>query len=236
MNVYNIAICDDESRILPIIKRALEKEFDRHGIPVSISAFTSAEQFEVEHMNHPFSLLFLDIDMPGMDGISLGKKLRRNSDSPRIIFLSNRDELVFQALSVHPFCFIRKSHFQKELPQIVSDLILDDKLKNMHLLTVRTMDEIRSIPIGQILYIECIRKDQYIHHSEGVCQVHYTLNYFEEQLKPYGFLKPHKGFLVNYQYIRNIGSREMLLISGESVPISRLKASEIKQEYLKLML
>ena len=65
--------------------------------------------------------------------------------------------------------------------------------------------------------------------------VHRKMQDLEEELSSEGFLRIHKGYLVNYDYIRLIGDTCVLLTNGERIPISRRKIQETKQQFLKLM-
>ena len=79
------------------------------------------------------------------------------------------------------------------------------------------------------------RKDQVNHLIEGgVVTVRSSMHGLEE-LAPAGFIRVHQGFLVNYRQIKLIEDQEVSLLSGERLPISRLKSSEVRALYLELI-
>ena len=91
-----IAVCDDDKLALDSISGAIGGVFSANGSDTEINSFTSANELTKVIAKTHYDLVFLDIDMPGMDGIECGKLLRRLEYSPDIIYVSNREERVFE--------------------------------------------------------------------------------------------------------------------------------------------
>lgn len=81
------------------------------------------------------------------------------------------------------------------------------------------------------MYAECIDKTIYLHFIQEVREIRYKLSDLEEQLAPYGFIRIHKSFLVNYRFIHCIVKTECILDDQTSLPISRLRAAEVKEKF-----
>ncbi len=60
------------------------------------------------------------------------------------------------------------------------------------------------------------------------------MNELEIKLKPSGFIRTQKGFLVNYLFIRTISNNEIVLLNGDSLPISKKRREDILKEYLNI--
>ena len=92
--VIKIALCDDDAKALPVISGAAESAFGSQGIQTDIRRFSSGEALLKELEKTHFNLLLLDIEMPGMDGIALGKKLRAMQDDTKIVYVSEAESRV----------------------------------------------------------------------------------------------------------------------------------------------
>ena len=114
-----IALCDDDARALPVIAGAAESAFNSQGIQTEIYRFSSGPALlEAMERTH-FNLLLLDIEMPGMDGIAVGKKLRSMEDDIKIVFVSEAESRVFESFQVQPLGFVRKSNFLNDIAAVV---------------------------------------------------------------------------------------------------------------------
>ncbi|MBR0409357.1 MAG: LytTR family transcriptional regulator [Clostridia bacterium] len=93
------------------------------------------------------------------------------------------------------------------------------------------------IQMDKLQYIEGSGKIQLAHivGKEQPTELHKSMQELEEELTPQGFLRIHKGYLLNYRFIRRIGDNEVSLTSGELLPISRRKYQEIRDAYMELM-
>lgn len=112
--MIRIALCDDE----PIF---LDEWRISDGGGVRVEKFTSGEELLRSHNAQPFDAVFTDIDMPYPDGFSLAERI---GDTP-IVFVTNHDELVYSSLRFRPFRFVRKSHLDEELPEVLSALRME---------------------------------------------------------------------------------------------------------------
>lgn len=235
--MLNIALVDDESPALLLSKSAIEGFFREKGIAISLDAFSSSVSFVSNIKGKTYQLVFLDIDIPEINGIECAKKVKEADFNTTIIFLSQREDLVFECLTLHPFGFIRKSKIIEDFPKIL-DLYISTVYENEEKplqLNLKSGNGLLSFRIPDIVYIEGNRNYQSIHHKNGEIQnIRISLNELEELLTPYGFIRVQKGFLVNYIFIRRIDSSGVTLINGSVLPISAKRKDEIMEAYLKI--
>lgn len=114
-----IALCDDDARALPVIAGAAESSFRAQGIQAEIQRFSSGEALLKAMEETHFQLLLLDIEMPGMDGIAIGKALREREDSTKIVYVSEAESRVFESFQVQPLGFVHKSNFLNDIAAVV---------------------------------------------------------------------------------------------------------------------
>lgn len=236
MEKLRVAICDDDFTALTGIEGAAKSVFFKSDVVAETEIFKSARQLDDRMREVPFDLILLDIDMPDIDGIRFGKILRERKDSTDIIFISNREEKVFAAFSVHPFGFVRKSRFLKDLSAVLQAFLTEWKKKRSgeDKLIFDGKYGIVTVFAPELMYVEGSAKNQLL-HIEGKQEpivVRSSLEVLERELSDKGFLRCHKGFIVNCRYVSAIMKDSVELLNGEEIPLSRRKAAEIREKYL----
>lgn len=237
MELMRIAVCDDDRAALGIISSSLKGIFADRGVDADIVLYSAATELAEVMVRRKFDLLLLDIDMPGLDGITFAKALREQGEQVDIMYISSREDKVFESLRVSPVGFIRKSRFLDDMSEIVG-AYLDARAARHEIssIVLKKAGLVRPLRADAIAYIEGKRKDQEIHLIEGgSITIRSAMHILEEELEPAGFIRVHQGFLVNYRQIKLIEDQEVLLVTGESLPISRRKASSVRAQYLELV-
>mgnify|MGYP004442584195 CR=1 FL=1 len=234
--MYQAAIVEDQAEIRTYLRDSLAHCFNEKKLPMTFDTFESGDAFLQMYEKHfHFDVIFLDIEMPKMDGITLCKRIRELTPDALVVFISNKEELVFQTFEVQPFRFIRKSEYDKQLPAL-TDAIVDRLGKNsssIMRITESSSGDIFSFDIQKIFYIEAQRKNCRIVSETGELTLQYKLMDLEEKLADYHFIKPHRSYLVNSRCIYYIGRASLTLCNNEEIPISRVKVDEVKQLFLE---
>jgi len=233
--MLQVALCDDEEKILALLSRRIDSSFRKKGLLVSIHTFSSSEALKRRLEDFSFDVYFLDIDMPGMDGVDLGLYIKEHDIGNCIVYLSNRDDRVFETFKIAPLRFIRKNRFNEEIDEAVQSISGWWEQNRKKSLVFSSYGEMISIPVDEILYIECSDKVQKIVTKTLTKLIRGTLSEMEAKLHGYGFIKPHRGYLVNYRHIKCIESSGIILKNEISIPISKYKITGTKQEYLRLI-
>ncbi len=237
MDKLYLAICDDDAGILSVVSGAIISAFRKHGITAEVELFRRPRDLERRMQEREFELLFLDIDMPGMDGITFAKKLRASNCRTEIIFVSSREDKVFDALRTNPGGFIRKSRFLEDVPAVIAQWMKNRPREERAQLVIQNRDKTMTVPLDTVLYIEGNDKAQLLHtaNQPEPVPVRRSMADLEEALSPKGFLRIHKGYLVNYKFIRRLENTEAVLTNGERIPLSRRRVQEIRTRFLVLM-
>ena len=163
--------------------------------------------------------------------------MRASNSRTDIIFVSSREDKVFDALRTNPGGFIRKGRFLEDAPEVIETWLKNRPKEEAPRLLVQGVRETSSYALDTILYIEGEGKIQnlYIMNQKEPAQLRRSMQELEEVLTPQGFLRIHKGYLVNYKYIRRLEDTEAVLTNGERIPLSRRRVQEIRKRYLELM-
>lgn len=233
--MFRAAIVEDSEITRGYFQSTLSEAFRARNIRVEFDLFPSGERFLTVYQGHyHYDMIFLDIEMPGLDGIEVCRRIRALSPQALVVFLSQKEELVFQTFEVQPFRFIRKSQYTHQLEPLVDSLLLRLRQTRQHMLRIQLpgSGELYSFDVHKVLYVEAQRKDCRISTEEGEILVRCKLMELEQQLADWPFLKSHRSFLVNCEAIRYIGKTHLLLSNGAEIPVSRGKLEEVKRQFL----
>lgn len=227
--VVQIAICDDEEIFLINLKEVIVKELQILGMRHELYIFNNGNELIKKSESIVFDIIFLDIEMPTLDGLEVAKRLRDKNPYINIIFVTNRDDLVFTSLRYRPFRFVRKQKMLEELPEAISDITNVIKKENQYY-TICFNNSTMQIKITDILFFESFKHDIYIHTESEKIRIKSNLTKIEKELAIQGFIRVHSGFLVNYRCIYSVNKGEVVLRGQMSIPLSRHRAEDVKQK------
>ena len=224
--MLKIAICDDEQSFINIMVKLIKKTFS-DNIEI-LDTYT--RPIVLLNSGKSYDLLFLDIDMPGLNGIKLARHYDKSNTS--IIFVTNKEALVFEAYnSTDSVGFIRKGRLTEDFESVIKRFNRNNQL--MHFLTVTINSQIYKIRLSDIIYIEKMVNSIIIHTTDKTYTQRNTLAEIEEKLHSHGFIRVHAGYIVNLDHILRISSNEITLSHSELVPVSRNRLKYVKTEFLK---
>lgn len=223
-----IAICDDEKPAIESLKRELEKAVEKLQVKMDIYEYQTGEELLADITKQQIEVVLLDIDMPGMSGMETANCLMEKCPLLNIIFLTNREDMVFQALKYRPLRFIRKNHVKDELTEAI-EAAMKKIASEMYVVSFGR----GKIAIKDILYIESNKHYIDIHMQEKIQQFRGRISDCEKGLGDYGFVRVHKGYLVNIRYIESFLPDTVVLDNKERIPVSRNRIEEVRVQYMK---
>ena len=230
--MIRIAIVDDEKIILRSIHKKIEGLFCKAGVKFEIYDYTDAVVALKEIEKSSFDILFLDIDMPEISGMEIAKKLRVQEENIDIVFITNKEELVYDAIKFTPFRFIRKYRFEDEIEEAVNEF-MNKFGKNNYTYMFSTPQGKKGVLVTRIKYIEVMSHKLNVYGINESFIANGNLKDIENIFYDYGFLKIHQSYLVNYRFINLIKYKEVILDDGKTLPISRGKYEKIKFDYMR---
>lgn len=228
-----IILCDDDQSFLARFSVQLQEEFSRINTSVEIVTVRSGVDALREISRKPTTMLFLDIDMPEMDGFSVAEEVSQIHDCPIIIFLSSMEHLVFQSFAFHPFWFLRKSRLD-ELPNIakkVSDAITAKQCNYLINVNGNTI----KLCLSDIYFFEADGHYVNVHIKDQMIRHKASLGEIERELLNKAFVRCHIGFLVNCSCIEIVDKANLLLTNGESIPVSRNNSEKTQAAFMSYM-
>ena len=169
--------------------------------------------------------------MPQLDGIEVGTAFAKLLEDTILIYVSSREDLVFDTFQARPFRFVRKKRFKDDLPALVRDICSEIDRRQEQKLPFQCGSEVVFLRPEKIIYAESYKKKQILHCADRQYEVKYSFQKVMEILKPYGFVQAHKSYLVNCRYIHSISRTELKLDDQTIIPVGRSKLDEIKKAF-----
>ena len=227
-----IAICDDDSRDLLQIASLLGSYRHKSKAELTYSSFQNAIDLLFSMENGDYDVLLLDVLMPGMNGMQAAREIRERNSRIQIVFLTSSPEYAVESYSVRAHHYLLKPASEEKLFPIL-DKLLDDFRKPEDALCVKTQSSVFSLPYGKIEYIEVSSKKLYFYLTDGsMREVTGSLADIESVLlKRPGFMKVHRSYLVNLQWVQELRQGELSTTSGRRVPVSRAAYSQVRTAY-----
>jgi len=220
-----IAIVDDEAFDRSLVSDYAARFSAEQEELLEVFCFESGTQF-LEACAEEFDLVFLDIDMPGLDGMKTAQELRQIDKNICIIFVTNLAQYAIRGYEVNAFDFIIKpvqySSFKYKLDRALRFLSIWREEKHLLL----SMDgTLRRLNISEIFYIEADGAYVQYHTIDGIIRTRGPLKEIEKKLAGDGFARCNHGYLINLKYVTDIIS-DTVTVCGTKLKISRPKKKD----------
>lgn len=219
-----IGICDDEAIIRDDIIRLIDRFRISNIHEIETVCFSSGE--ELLEFNKSIDILFLDIQMNGMNGLETAEKIREYDDNMTIIFLTGYKGFMQEGYRVRAFRYLLKPVMEPEFASTLSEAI-KDITKNCKII-IGLEGETYYIKLRNIIYIECEGRYSVVRTKKTSFESPITMVEWEGILNTGDFFRVHKSYIVNMEYIEGIG-REILLDNGEKVELAFRQVGKLKK-------
>lgn len=233
--LLTIAICDDEVIDCKLLKAILDKFFLAREIQAEIDTFSCGEDFLLACQEKAYHIVFMDIYMSGINGISTIKKLCA-PEKCQIVFTTSSQEFALEAFNLNATHYLLKPVTKDAVFEAVERCLSRLMLSQTNYLKVKTNQGIVPIPVNNITYIEVFNKICLIHTEKSSFRTYASLNALSEQLGNQSFMLAQRSFLVNMNYIKTFYSDHIILQDGKDINLSRTKRTELKKQYQQFLL
>ena len=198
--------------------------------------FGGAGLWEQIQQTGAYDLIYLDIEMKDMDGITVARKIRGKDPYTILIFVSAYDSYFRQLFEVEPFRFLDKPLDEKIFREYF--LLAYKRISSQNeRFAFRFEKRIYQLPLREIVYFESNLRLIYIHGKDREYRFYGKLNQVQEQMEKMSryFIRIQRSYLVNYYHILSMNGREVELITGEKLPVSKEYKDRALSRYLELL-
>ena len=225
--IISILICDDDNEDLCRLKNYIDRFFFElpEFYDYRIDTCTTGDELLSLTKVHLYHAIFLDIELPGINGIDVAKKIRESNDSLFIIFVTSYERFMRDSFEVQPFQYIEKPVTFEFTRKICHSLINAISKKLFSIITISTIDGDLLLNTHELMYLQSVKNKKLVlefHLSTGEKYITTgKIAFWEKELKTYGFLSSIRGTLVNINHVRIIADNQIILKNDEILPLSR---------------
>lgn len=227
-----ILICDDEQTYLNVLRIHIEEYMQNRHIRYTITSLVDAAQLPEEAV---FDLAFLDIQMPGVDGITLARQLRQRNPKLALFFITNYDEYQDDAMDLQAFRFFEKPFHVNRLYSGLDKAMeyIDGAYVDIYLSDNGVQQRVIA---DEILYVTREGRRVSLVTTKQTFSLSEKYDDLCKKLPQLFFYSVHKSFFVNLHHVDRYTYTELLLTNGVHVPIAPRKQSAFHKfwfEYLR---
>ena len=233
VKVMNIAICDDERNFAKMLKDYISEYAALHDFTNHVELYFSPTQLLQADLSK-YDIVFLDIEMPGIDGIETARRLRQQYDELFLVFITGWIEYAPDGYRVNAFRYLLKKSLPEDL-WLRLDEIQEKLFENTECISLRSKEREVEIPLKNIIYFEGTRQKNvlvYLKHESTPLECYGKISEMDELLQEKGFLRIQKSFLVNMAYIEKIRNYKARLRNGTELKVSERQYQSVNQQYL----
>ena len=234
--MLKIAVCDDSRELLEKVEKDLHEYESVRSTPVTVHTYTNAVDLLDGLKKTDYDILILDIIMPGFTGMQAAHEIRKFNEEIKIIFLTSSKEFAIESYSVGAYYYLLKPVLKEKLFSVL-DKVVSEITSKQESCVIYTHMGIVNIPFAKIECLEVYNKHLVFHLSDGSTkETRGALTDYENVfLERKEFLKIHRSYILNMDYIHSIEAGEIATYSGKRFPVSRLLAKDIKEHYMNYM-
>ncbi len=218
--MYKFAICDDDVVFCRKFEMLLSRIMEERHAEYSLACYNDGGSFAASiRAGEKYDLVFLDIMIKEDNGLELARTLRRKENVSDIVFVTDYDEYAVDSYDVEPLHYLIKSDNMEKLETAMIRFISKNSPCKI---CVSTANGLVFLPLCDIMCFEIYGHDIVIHLSNGTKQeCRGTLKQIETLLPPESFIRLHRSYLVNLDFISEISHNNITLSDGMNIPLGK---------------
>lgn len=222
--MYSVAIVEDEKEANDVLAAYLERYGRENNIVFGTTQYADAEAFLTD-FHCQFDIVFMDIEMPYIDGMSAAHRLRQSDETAALVFVTNLARYAINGYEVDAFDYILKplsyEAFSLKIRKIIS--YCSRMPKESILISFR--GQYKRLLVSDIYYVEICAHSIIFHTSKGQEQSYGTLKEVRDALSGAGFALCNRCYLINLRYVRGIDGYTCI-VGDEKLQISHLQKKD----------
>lgn len=232
--MIKVAFCDDDLSVLKELSVLMDRYRVERNQDITYAAFHSPLELlsEVERGTR-LDIIFLDVLMPGQDGISAAREIRKYDTSVKIIYLTSSSEYAVDSYEVGAYFYQLKPIWQESFYRLMDSVLRECRKNEKNSLILRCKTGITRLELDKLKYCEVTGRNLLLHKEDGeVLDSVGKLDDLCEQLKDYEcFVRCHRSYMINMDYVKSISNKAVILSDGTQIPIPHGKYSELKDKF-----
>lgn len=225
----NVAICDDSALHLINVSKKVKQAFDRYNeqrIKITYKEFTKPDEILAAHEKALYDVVFLDVDMPGMNGFQVADLMCKQNPRLKIIYVTSHGKYIKESINHEVFYFVTKGcdeDYEEAVKKVLQEYHDAHKKVNYEVVADDALD------ISNIKYFTSNRNYVIAHTTNGDITFRATLTEIERDYRDHYFFRVDRSTIVNFYYVYNIIDRDVNMYDGTILKASRERAKELRK-------
>lgn len=228
--MLRFAILEDDPKEASALQSALGQFFSERPEEYQADVFPNPLNFLASY-NGKYDLLFLDIEMPGMDGMTLAKRIREVDEKTIILFITHLSQMAVEGYLVEALGFIVKPLRYPLFANVMGKALSKMRKNASATFKIHFKNGVRVVDVTDIVYVEVMQHRLLYHLQNELAEAWGSLSEAEEGLPSATFVRCNSCYLINLQHVKGI-QNDYVDVGGEKLKISRAK----KQEFLRRLI
>ena len=226
-----ILICDDDVLFAEQLKKYIRQFFEYNHVKCpELALYSSGEALLADKGDK--DILFLDIEMPGMNGIYVGNELKKSNDKIIIFIVTSYSEYLDEAMRFHVFRYLSKPLDKQRFFRNMKDAVILYNTITIKI-PVETKQGVHTLPASSIIAVEAQRRKVVIHTTKCDYESVHNMQYWLNLLPKNCFFQSHRSFIVNFEHITDFDHTLIHLAENQfHAYLTRRKYSAFKETYL----
>ena len=232
--MINIIVVDDCPSDAQLLISLIHKYAEESGREIAVRHYESALRFLSEYRSDA-DIIFMDIELPDINGIMASGKLRRTDGDVALVFVTNLAHMAISGYAVEASDFIVKPVHYCRLSALMNKLSKRLEMKGKDYISVVTNHGVERFRLSQVLYIEAEAHRITYHLAERSITYSGTLSACEKALPQDSFFRCFQSFIVNLRYVLSCTGSEIIMVGGDKIPLSRAKRKQFMEALTRYM-
>lgn len=230
---FKIGICDDEISLCRELEEEILEFARQNGFKIDVEVWNTAESCCDDLAKMDIDVLFLDIELPGNNGVSVGKYIRDTiSDNDMVIvFISHKSNYAMELFQVHPYDFLIKPIDKEKTHRILNQLITLFQTNNQKF-EITYKNVTTSVLSHDIIYLRSINKYVVVYTKDKEYQYIGKLEEAKKRLPAKNFVSISKSYIINLYYLKSLKTDTVTMNDDTILNVSKSHRSAFRQAYM----
>ena len=222
--MLQIAIVEDEKGEAEVLKNYIARFEKENEQPCQVDVFSDGLAF-LDGYKHAHDVIFMDIEMPHLNGMETAKRLRELNEEVPLVFVTNMKQYAIEGYSVSALDFILKPINYYRLASILKKLAKNVQKRGAEKY-VRAEGRIIQVKLDSIYYVEVNGRDIIYHTETQDIRTYGKLKDLEEEFAPNGFVRCHNAYLINLKHVKSV-EKDSVTVGNSEIAVSRNRRKDL---------